>query len=52
MSSTEPVWITFQIPPDQKAELERIAAEDDRSVSAVLRILVRELVAQRQEKVA
>ena len=38
--------ITFKLPASEKAELERIAAEQERTVSAVLRLLVREFIAK------
>jgi predicted transcriptional regulator len=39
--------ITFKLPADEKARLEAIAAADERTVSAVLRLLVRQLLEER-----
>lgn len=47
--STEPLRIaTFKIGESDYERLERVAAEDDRSVSAVLRVAVRFYLEQRE----
>ena len=39
--------VTFWIPAPEKARLEEIAAADERTVSAVLRLLIRQLIEER-----
>jgi hypothetical protein len=36
--------VTFKLPAAEKADLERLALSQERTVSAVLRLLVRELI--------
>ena len=43
---------TFKIDQGDYDQLERVAIQDDRSVSAVLRLAVRHYLDQRQEKAA
>jgi hypothetical protein len=38
--------ITFKLPAAEKAQLEQIAASEERTVSALLRLLVRERIAK------
>lgn len=47
MSTTsEQVIITFWLPANEKEQLEAIAALEERSVSALMRLLVRERIAR------
>lgn len=38
--------ITFKLPAEEKAQLEAIAVRDERTVSAVLRLLIRRYLAE------
>lgn len=38
--------ITFKIPAEEKAQLEAVAAREERTVSAVLRLLIRRYLAE------
>ena len=42
---------TLRLEPEVKAEVTRIAREDERTISATLRVLIKEAIAARSKKV-
>jgi predicted transcriptional regulator len=44
--SAQAELVTFKLPAAEKADLERLALSQERTVSAVLRLLVREFIAR------
>jgi len=45
-------WVTVRISSQEKAELERLAREEERSVNGMIRVAVRMLIESRREEFA
>ena len=50
VSTTRTEAIRFRLSAEEKAFLERVAAEDDRSVSAIVRLALKQFAEQRGER--